>query len=92
MDLIIANDLKQDGAGFRTDTNIITIIDRTGKSESFGKMTKIEAAGEILNRVKKIINRKSRGRKINWRIFFEFGRNELQKNYLRRLKRSRDRW
>ncbi|MGD0279800.1 MAG: bifunctional phosphopantothenoylcysteine decarboxylase/phosphopantothenate--cysteine ligase CoaBC [Smithella sp.] len=62
MDLIIANNLKEDGAGFRTDTNIITIIDRTGKSESFGKMTKIEAAGEILNRVKKIINRKSGGK------------------------------
>ena len=62
MDLIVANDLKKEGAGFRTDTNIITIIDRTGKSESFGKMTKIEAAGEILNRVKKIINRKSGGK------------------------------
>jgi phosphopantothenoylcysteine decarboxylase/phosphopantothenate--cysteine ligase len=62
MDLIVANDLKEEGAGFRTDTNIITIIDRTGKSESFGKMTKIDAAGEILNRVKKIINRKSGGK------------------------------
>jgi len=62
MDLIVANDLKEEGAGFRTDTNIITIIDRMGKSESFGKMTKIEAAGEILNRVKKIINRKSGGK------------------------------
>ncbi|MGA2553911.1 MAG: bifunctional phosphopantothenoylcysteine decarboxylase/phosphopantothenate--cysteine ligase CoaBC, partial [Smithella sp.] len=49
MDLIVANDLKEEGAGFRIDTNIITIIDRTGKSEAFGKMTKIEAAGEILN-------------------------------------------
>ncbi|MGP8154075.1 MAG: bifunctional phosphopantothenoylcysteine decarboxylase/phosphopantothenate--cysteine ligase CoaBC [Smithella sp.] len=63
MDLIVANDLKEEGAGFRRDTNIITIIDRTGKSESFGKMTKIEAAGEILNSVKKIINRKSSGKK-----------------------------
>jgi phosphopantothenoylcysteine decarboxylase/phosphopantothenate--cysteine ligase len=62
LDLIVANDLKEEGAGFRTDTNIITIIDRAGKSESFGKMTKIEAAGEILNRVKKIINRKSGGK------------------------------
>jgi len=62
MDLIVANDLKEEGAGFRIDTNIITIIDRTGKSEAFGKMTKIEAAGEILNRVKKIINRKGDGK------------------------------
>jgi len=56
MDLIVANNLREDGAGFRTDTNIITIIDRTGKTESLGKMTKIEAAGAILDRVKKIIN------------------------------------
>ena len=56
MDLIIANNLREEGAGFRTDTNIITIIDRAGRTESLGKMTKIEAAGAILDRVKKIIN------------------------------------
>ncbi|KUG24288.1 phosphopantothenoylcysteine decarboxylase / phosphopantothenoylcysteine synthetase [hydrocarbon metagenome] len=56
MDLIVANNLREEGAGFRTDTNIITIIDRTGKTESLGKMTKIEAAGAILDRVKKIID------------------------------------
>ena len=55
--------LREEGAGFRTDTNIITIIDRTGKSESFEKMTKIEAAGEILNRVLKIINKKGSRKK-----------------------------
>jgi phosphopantothenoylcysteine decarboxylase/phosphopantothenate--cysteine ligase len=63
MDLIIANDLRQEGAGFRTDTNIITIIDRTGKSESYKKMTKVEAAEEILNHVKKIINKKGSSKK-----------------------------
>jgi len=40
MDLIVANNLREEGAGFRTDTNIITIIDRTGKAESLDKMTK----------------------------------------------------
>jgi len=55
MDLIVANNLREDGAGFRTDTNIITIIDRAGKTEPLEKMTKIEAAGAILDRVKKII-------------------------------------
>jgi phosphopantothenoylcysteine decarboxylase/phosphopantothenate--cysteine ligase len=58
MDLIVANNLREEGAGFRTDTNIITIIDRTGKAESFEKMTKVEAAGEILNRIQKIISKK----------------------------------
>jgi phosphopantothenoylcysteine decarboxylase/phosphopantothenate--cysteine ligase len=56
MDLIVANNLREEGAGFRTNTNIITIIDRAGRTESLGKMTKIEAAGAILDRVKKIIN------------------------------------
>ncbi|KQC07294.1 MAG: phosphopantothenoylcysteine decarboxylase [Smithella sp. SDB] len=58
MDLIVANNLREEGAGFRTDTNIITIIDRTGKTEPLGKMTKIEVAGAILDRVRKIIDRK----------------------------------
>ena len=62
MDLIIANNLQEEGAGFRTDTNIITIIDRTGEAESFEKMTKVEAAETILNRIQKIINKKG-GRK-----------------------------
>jgi phosphopantothenoylcysteine decarboxylase/phosphopantothenate--cysteine ligase len=55
--------LQEEGAGFRTDTNIITIIDRTGKAESFEKMTKIEAAEEILNRVQKIIKKKGSRKK-----------------------------
>jgi phosphopantothenoylcysteine decarboxylase/phosphopantothenate--cysteine ligase len=63
MDLIVANNLREEGAGFRTDTNIITIIDRTGKAESFDKMTKIEAADAILDRVKKIIDGKVRNKK-----------------------------
>lgn len=63
MDLIVANNLREEGAGFRADTNIITIIDRTGKSESLEKMTKIEAAEEILNRVQKIINKKGSHKK-----------------------------
>jgi len=62
MDLIVANNLKEAGAGFRTDTNIITIIDGTGKAESLKKMTKIEAAEEIFDRVLKIIKKKG-GRK-----------------------------
>jgi phosphopantothenoylcysteine decarboxylase/phosphopantothenate--cysteine ligase len=63
MDLIVANNLQEEGAGFRANTNIITIIDRTGKAESFEKMTKIEAAEEILNRVQKIIKKKGNSKK-----------------------------
>ena len=63
MDLIVANNLREEGAGFRTDTNIITIIDRSGKAESLDKMTKIEAAGAILDRVKKIMGGKVKSKK-----------------------------
>ena len=59
MDLIVANNLRDEGAGFRTDTNVITIIDRRGKTESLGKMTKIEAADAILDRVQKIMKKGS---------------------------------
>ena len=34
MDLIVANNLREEGAGFQTDTNIITIIDRMGQCDS----------------------------------------------------------
>ena len=58
MDLIIANDLCQEGAGFQTDTNVITIIDKKSKIEKLSKMTKIEAADEILDRVKVLLETK----------------------------------
>jgi len=60
MDLIVANNLREEGAGFRTDTNVITIIDRDGKTEALGKMTKMEAADAILDRVKKIMKKGNR--------------------------------
>lgn len=63
MDLIVANDLREEGAGFQADTNIITIIDNKGKTQSLGKMTKIEAADEILNRIIGLMKHKGGGKK-----------------------------
>jgi phosphopantothenoylcysteine decarboxylase/phosphopantothenate--cysteine ligase len=63
MDFIVANNLREKGAGFRTDTNIITIINRKGNVESFKKMTKTAAAGAILDHVKKMIEERSRAKK-----------------------------
>ncbi len=54
MDFIVANDLTEPGAGFRTDTNIIRIMDREGNVETFPLMDKREVAGVILDKVKKI--------------------------------------
>jgi phosphopantothenoylcysteine decarboxylase / phosphopantothenate---cysteine ligase len=51
LDIIVANSLREEGAGFQADTNIITIIDSKGRTEALPKMTKIEAAEKILDRV-----------------------------------------
>ena len=52
MDMIIANDLTQEGAGFQTDTNIIKILDRDGGMEELPLMDKREVANRILDRIR----------------------------------------
>lgn len=49
-DLIVANDVTLEGAGFDVDTNIVTLIDRSGKTEALPVMTKREVADRILDR------------------------------------------
>ena len=50
LDMICANSLRQEGAGFRTDTNVITLITAQDETE-LGLMSKEEAAGKILDRI-----------------------------------------
>jgi len=52
MDMIIANDLTQEGAGFQTDTNIIKILDRDGGIEALPIMDKGDVANRILDRIR----------------------------------------
>ncbi len=52
-DMICANSLKTAGAGFGTDTNIITMITDDG-DEELELMTKFDAANLILTKLKKI--------------------------------------
>ena len=33
LDMVVANDITKDGAGFNTDTNIATILTRTGRRD-----------------------------------------------------------
>ena len=55
LDMIVANNLKVEGAGFVGDTNVVTII--TGQEEvSLGKMTKEETALRILDEILKATN------------------------------------
>lgn len=49
-DMIVANSLRTEGAGFGTDTNIVTIITKDG-AEELGKMTKDQVAHRLLNRI-----------------------------------------
>lgn len=51
-DLVVANDVTMEGAGFDTDTNIVTIIDRAGNVHPYEKMPKIEVADAILDALK----------------------------------------
>ena len=48
LDLIVANDVTAEGAGFGVDTNIVTLITRSG-STPLPKMTKREVADRILD-------------------------------------------
>jgi len=50
--LMVANDVTAPDAGFDVDTNIVTLIDRSGRVERFEKMSKDEVAGVILDRVR----------------------------------------
>ena len=53
LDLIVANDIKQEGAGFGTDTNIVSIMSKDGKKYELPLMAKEELGHEILNFVVK---------------------------------------
>lgn len=50
-DLIVANDLLAEGAGFASDTNIVTLIDKYGNCEQLPRLSKLEVANAILDRV-----------------------------------------
>jgi phosphopantothenoylcysteine decarboxylase/phosphopantothenate--cysteine ligase len=48
-DMIVANDVTQEGAGFDTDTNIVTLVMRDGRDIPLPKMSKREVADKILD-------------------------------------------
>lgn len=50
LDMIVANNLKVDGAGFGTDTNVVTFIKEETETE-LPKMPKEEVAGKILDAI-----------------------------------------
>jgi phosphopantothenoylcysteine decarboxylase/phosphopantothenate--cysteine ligase len=48
-DVIVANDVTQEGAGFDTDTNIVTLFLRDGRDIPLPKMSKLDVANRILD-------------------------------------------
>jgi len=64
LDLIVANDVTQEGAGFAVDTNIVTIYGADGSVENHPKLTKDEVADRTLDRVVALRARKPRSRSL----------------------------
>lgn len=52
LDLIVLNSLNDEGAGFGTDTNVVTFVDRKGNIQKLPKLSKFEVANTILDRVR----------------------------------------
>ena len=51
LDMIVLNSLRDPGAGFATDTNRITIIDRRGRSRQYPLKSKREVADDIVDAI-----------------------------------------
>lgn len=51
LDLIVLNDVSEEGAGFGVDTNIVSIIDKDGGAKEYPLMKKLDVANIILDRL-----------------------------------------
>ena len=55
-DLIVANDILEEGAGFQSDTNIVTLLDRHGTCEQLPRASKRDIADAILTKTVSLRN------------------------------------
>ncbi|HUI43664.1 MAG TPA: bifunctional phosphopantothenoylcysteine decarboxylase/phosphopantothenate--cysteine ligase CoaBC [Terriglobia bacterium] len=51
IDLLVANDVTAEGAGFEVDTNIVTLIFADGRARPLERMAKLQVAGCVLDEV-----------------------------------------
>ena len=56
LDMIVANDATEDGAGFHVDTNRVTLLTPDGKSETLPLLKKTEVAEVVLDRIQTMLN------------------------------------
>jgi phosphopantothenoylcysteine decarboxylase/phosphopantothenate--cysteine ligase len=54
-DMIVLNSLNDEGAGFGYDTNQVTIFEKNGIEIPYGKKSKINVAGDIVDRIVKLL-------------------------------------
>jgi phosphopantothenoylcysteine decarboxylase/phosphopantothenate--cysteine ligase len=57
-DLLVANDLTQEGAGFGSDTNIVTLLFADGTMQALPEMSKETVAEEILQHSVRLLRQK----------------------------------
>jgi phosphopantothenoylcysteine decarboxylase/phosphopantothenate--cysteine ligase len=58
LDMIVANNVTEAGAGFDVDTNVATILDRTGAVRSLPLMSKAALAEEVLDHLLALKNQR----------------------------------
>lgn len=58
LDMIVANDVTMEGAGFGTDTNIIKILRSDGTVADLPLMSKLSAANAILDEISELVRSK----------------------------------
>lgn len=56
LDLIVLNSLNDEGAGFKMDTNKITIFNKAAEKSIFDMKSKTEVAKDICNEILKLVN------------------------------------
>ena len=59
LDMIVMNSLRDEGAGFGTDTNKVTIYCAGGKKREFSLKSKAEVAADILNTIEECVARQA---------------------------------
>lgn len=58
LDLVVGNNIGEEGTGFRADTNKVSIFRRDGSKRELPKMSKREAANAILNEILEMVEGK----------------------------------
>lgn len=59
LDLIVVNNIKAKNAGFQSDTNVVTLIDKEKNINAIEEMSKSKLAGLILDETKKLLEKET---------------------------------